>query len=157
MINLNNKTYFNTSIDEWINTLNINLTKTYKMNALSIETGDFSYTAYGNVICAILDIVTNDDIKNYMNNSLDNNKFINAAHSAWCNNYINAKNLVPTKVGRDPAKKIHTHCRNERATTFAIHLNKDDVELYTNVIKELFDIIVKKLLVQTMNNLSISS
>lgn len=105
MINLDNKTYFNAPIDEWINILNINLTKTYEMNALPIEKGDFSYLAYGNVICAILDIVTNDDIKNFMNNSLDINKFINAAHPAWCSNYINAKNLIPSKVGRDPTKK----------------------------------------------------
>lgn len=143
---------FGTSLHDWIYKINDELASKYEMKAIAIENGDFGYESYACVLLAILKIVNADHIMESIQGKLDYAPFIEIAHVAWCANYRFWKNKNYCQVSK---KGINMADRNDRCTTDVINLNIYDLNVYTDIISNVFKILAQQVLNAGMQKLSI--
>ena len=129
---------FNKTLNTWVNEVHTNITKIYNSKKFKIYVEDFSFDSYACILYGILKNIDNDDIINAVQNNLDKSKFIQIAHKAWCDNYIFWKNLENKPVSK---KYVNTSERNNRATKFVNNLDEEELEVYSDIVDIVFNII----------------
>lgn len=149
--------YFGQSLYEWVDMIHTTLSKDYDMKKFKIEPNDYGFDSYASIINAILSNVSSAEIFDSIKGNINFEKFVRLSHTAWSNNYIRWKNTRYDKVGKNPTKVLNTIDRNNRATTIVEYLQDKDLEMYTDVINAVFNILEKKILNAGMQQLSIST
>lgn len=150
------ETYFGYGIIEWTYMVHTNISNNYEMIPFELDPNGYAYHSYADILITVLPVIKTDDIIKWIRNNLIIDEYCKLAHSAWCANYIYWKNKEYTKVSRSHKKGINTSERNDRATTNYENLNQSDLELYTDIINEVFNILSKRVLELGMQSLSVN-
>lgn len=150
-----NTIYFNESIFNWVDIIHTQVSIRYGMKKIKIEPADYGYDSYTYVLSEILKHITMADIMNSVRNGPDVNRFVEYAHAAWIKNYLYWKSIDVGLLTDDPTQSINTYERNDRATTCVKNLNSVDLELYTDIIHIVFEILTTKIFEAGMQQLSI--
>ena len=148
--------YFNESILNWVDTIHTQVSIRYGMKKIKIKPADYGYDSYTYILSEVLSNITTVDVMSSVRNGPDIEKFVGIAHTAWIENYIFWKNIHMDELTDNPKKTINTYERNDRATTHAKHLTPTDLELYTDIIEIVFEILTKKIFEAGMQQLSIN-
>ena len=149
--------YFNESILNWVDTIHTHISALYGMKRrLKIKPADYGYDSYTYILSEVLTNITMEDIMGSIRNGPDIKKYILIAHAAWTDNYVFWKNTYKDEITNNPKKSLNTFERNDRATTHASKLSPEDLELYTDIIETVFEILTKKIFEAGMKNLSIN-
>lgn len=135
------------TISEWVVLIHTNLSKSYQMKKVKIREGDFGFDSYASVLVSILQQITTADIMKSLQGSLDLDRFVESAHTAWINNYIFWKNSVSQDVASDQ--------RNARATSTINNLEQYDRSLYNDIISEVFAVLTQQILEAGMQQLKL--
>ena len=147
--------YFNESIVKWVDIVHTEVSKVYGMKKIKIKPADYGHDSYVYILCAVLPHISTTDIMASIKGNHDISKFVEMAHLAWIDNYLFWKSIRNDDLGEDHTKTINTYERNDRATTHVKNLNEVDLELYTDVITVVFEILTKKIMEAGMQNLQI--
>ncbi len=148
--------YFNDTLQAWIDSIHNNLSDRYEMKPIKIKPHDFGYDSYASILNAVLSHVSIQDIVSAVKNGPDMDKFVPLAHDAWIKNYIQWKAIIGDNVSNNPKKTLNTNARNDRATTLPDNLTSNDLELYHDIITNVFDTLTRKLLEEGIKNMSIN-
>ena len=147
--------YFNETILNWVDIVHTQLSIRYEMKKISITPTDYGFDSYTYVLSEILVNITMADIMSSIRDGPDIKKFVEFAHKAWIENYIFWKSIQVDELTDDPTSTINTFNRNDRATTHCKNLNSTDLELYTDIIEIVFELLTTKIFEAGMQNLSI--
>lgn len=147
--------YFNTSLCDWVTLVHSTIIKKFKLKSFKIEPNDYGYDAYLAVISTILKQVSPTEIFESIKNGPCVENYIESMHIAWCENYIQWKQIQPEAIGKSPKKSLNTSIRNNRATTAINHLDQDDINTYQDILIVVFELLTKKLLEAGVQQLSI--
>lgn len=146
--------YFNEPIASWVEIVHAEVSQLYGMKKIKIK--PYGYDSYASVLSAILSNVTTADIMASIRNQHDESKFVELAHGAWVANYLYWKSKDVNTLSDNPKKSINTIDRNDRATTHAKNLNATDLELYTDIISVVFEILTRRIIEAGVQNLHMS-
>ncbi len=147
--------YFNESLHAWVETTHNNLSTRYEMRPIRIKPHDFGFDSYASILNAVLSNITVRDILSSTKDGPDMDKYIALAHDAWINNYIQWKAISGDRVTNNPKRSLNTNQRNDRATTPPTNLSANDLELYRDIITNVFDTLTRKLLEAGIKNMSL--
>ncbi len=150
-----NETFFGDLLSEWIEFVHTTISTEYDLSDFCISPHDFGYESYAATIRAILSNCSTADILNSISGRLDIDKFINLAHNAWSDNYIQWKSREYTKAGKDYTQTFNTFDRNDKSTTAACHLSDHDLSMYSDLIQTIIGRLQKKILEAGMAQLNI--
>lgn len=147
------QTFYNKTLNDWVKIIHEEACKKCDMPIFDIY--DFGFDSYASILNAILPNITMLDIMSFIQKGLIYDKFIDMAHPAWSSMYIHWKNCIPDELSDDPQKTINTYDRNDRATTNANNLNKNDRDQYKMIIDIVFENLTKKVLETGMQTLTL--
>lgn len=148
--------YFHDTLQTWVDLIHKSLSARYEMRPIKIKPHDFGYDSYASILNAVLSNVSIQDIVSAIKDGPDMNKFVPLAHDAWITNYIQWKAVIGDSVSNNPKKTLNTNARNDRATTMSDNLTSNDLELYHDIITNVFDVLTRKLLEEGIKNMSIN-
>lgn len=146
MDQFNSEIIFGYNITEWTFMIHTNLSNSYEMIPFELDPSGYAYESYADILRAVLPMIHTSDISDWLRGNLQIDKYVEIAHTAWCSNYIMWKNKQCTEASNDHSETINTNERNNRATTYVVHLSNNDLGLYHDIIHEVFNILSKKIL-----------
>ncbi len=135
--------YFNESLDDWSDAIHSLLSECYGTNK---SLGRYSRSMHNAIISTVLDSVTKEDVLKSMKGMADIEKYISICHSAWSQHYIIWKNTTGTRS---------SVARDTMATTWADRLDPNQLQLYADIIRFVFDRLTDRVLENGMNDLRI--
>lgn len=140
-------TLFGRTVKDWVAIVHKKISLNYEMKQLKIKPGDFGFEAYASILVSILTEIDTSDVFKSIQGTLDKQRFVDTAHTAWINNYVFWKNYISADVD--------TSERNNRATTSFNRLEEYDRALYDDIISEVFAVLTQSVLEAGMQHLSI--
>ena len=147
--------YFSESIINWVDIIHTQISKRYGMKKIKIKPMDYGYDSYTYVLSEILTHISMSDIMSSIRNGPDIEKFLQYAHTAWIENYVFWKSIHVDELTDNPKASINTYERNDRATTHIKNINSNDLQLYTDIIEVVFEILTAKIFEAGMQQLAI--